>query len=49
MTNKEKILLELQILTETITDDIDYMVFLLLKDGLYFKPFFITLYNINTF
>ena len=37
MTNKEKILLELQILTETITDDIDYMVFLLLKDGLYFK------------
>ena len=37
MTNKEKILLELLILTETITDDIDYMVFLLLKDGLYFK------------
>ena len=37
MTNKEKILLELQILTETITDDIDYMLFLLLKDGLYFK------------
>lgn len=37
MTSKERVLSELQMLTGVITDDIDYIVFLLLKDGSYFK------------
>lgn len=37
---KETLILELQLLTGVITNDLDYLVFLILKDGVYFdtKP-----------
>lgn len=37
MCNKERIIAELQMLTNVVTNDIDYLVYLLLKDGVYFS------------
>lgn len=37
VSRNERIKLELQMLTGIVTDDISYMCYLLLKDGLYFK------------
>lgn len=37
VSRDERIKLELQMLTGVVTDDISYMCYLLLKDGLYFK------------
>lgn len=34
--NRERILAELQMMTNIVTDDIDYLVYLVLKDGSYF-------------
>lgn len=34
--NRERILAELQMMTNVVTDDIDYLVYLVLKDGSYF-------------
>lgn len=36
-TRSDKIKVELQLLTGVITDDINYMCYLLLKDGVYFN------------